>query len=188
MAQTALLSNTRQFTHLGVQYANPALPSHPPLGAELADIAAVSDGILGSEPDPRPTSSCQAASCLPQWANCTARVAFIICMLWVSRAYNRFMNVTTKPARHVGVRELKTNLSRYVAEVRDGAEVVVTDHGHPVARLVPIQGQTAMERLTALISRGEVTPRQTRGPRTVPRPIRLPGDATVSDLVPDQRQ
>ena len=109
-------------------------------------------------------------------------------MLWVSRAYNRFMNVTTKPARHVGVRELKTNLSRYVAEVRDGAEVVVTDHGHPVARLVPIQGQTAMERLTALISRGEVTPRQTRGPRTVPRPIRLPGDATVSDLVPDQRQ
>ncbi len=98
------------------------------------------------------------------------------------------MDVTTKPPRQVGVRELKTNLSRYVAEVRKGAEVVVTDHGHPVARLVPIQGQTGMERLAELISRGDVTPRQARGPRTVPRPVRLPGGATVSDLVPDQRR
>jgi prevent-host-death family protein len=108
--------------------------------------------------------------------------------LWFLGAYNEFMIVATKPPRQVGVRELKTNLSRYVAEVRDGGEVIVTDHGHPVARLVPIQGQTAMERLAALISRGEVTPRQTRGPRTVPRPVRLPGDATVSDLIPDQRR
>jgi prevent-host-death family protein len=98
------------------------------------------------------------------------------------------VDVTTKQARQVGVRELKTNLSRYVAEVREGAEVVVTDHGHPVARLVPIQGQTGMERLAELISRGEVTARQARGPRTVPRPVRLPRGATVSDLVPDQRR
>lgn len=86
------------------------------------------------------------------------------------------------------MRELKASLSRYLDEVREGAEVVVTDHGHPVARLVPIQGQTAMERLAALISRGEVTPRQTHGPRTPPRPVRLPRGATVSDLVPDQRR
>jgi prevent-host-death family protein len=98
------------------------------------------------------------------------------------------MDVTTKPAHQVGVRELKANLSRYVAEVREGAEVVVTDHGHPVARLVPIQGRTGMDRLAELISRGEVTPRQARGPRTAPRPVRLPRGATVSDLVPDQRR
>jgi len=88
----------------------------------------------------------------------------------------------------VGVRELKTNLSRYVAEVREGAELLVTHHGHPVARLVPIQGQTGMERLAPPISHREVTPRQSRRPRTVPRPVRLPGRATVSDLVPDQRR
>jgi prevent-host-death family protein len=88
----------------------------------------------------------------------------------------------------VGVRELKTNLSRYVAEVRGGAEVVVTDHGHPVARLVPIEDQTAMDRMAELIARGEVTPRQARGPRAVPDPIELPGGATVSDLVAEQRR
>jgi len=108
--------------------------------------------------------------------------------MWSPGIYNKLMSITTKPARQVGVRELKTNLSRYVAEVREGAEVVVTDHGHPVARLVPIQGQAGMERLAALISSGEVTPRQARGPRSVPRPVRLPGGATVSDLVPDQRR
>ena len=65
---------------------------------------------------------------------------------------------------------------------------MVTDHGHPVARLVPIEGQTGMERLAELIEKGEVTPRQNRGRRTVPRPVKLPGAATVSDLVPNQRR
>ena len=118
----------------------------------------------------------------------SASITIFIFALWFLCVYNMPMIVATKSARQVGVRELKTSLSRYLAEVRDGAEVIVTDHGHPVARLVPIQGQTAMERLAALISRGEVTPRHSRGPRTLPRPVRLPGDATVSDLVPDQRR
>lgn len=95
---------------------------------------------------------------------------------------------TTNPPRQVGVRELKTNLSRFVSEVRQGVEVVVTDHGHPVARLVPIQGQAGMERLAELIERGEVTPRRRRSPRRTPRPVKLPGSGTVSDLVADQRR
>ncbi len=37
----------------------------------------------------------------------------------------------------VGVRELRDSLSRHLASVRDGAEITVTDHGKPVARIVP---------------------------------------------------
>jgi prevent-host-death family protein len=87
----------------------------------------------------------------------------------------------------VGVRELKDNLSRYLAAVRDGGEVVVTDHGHPIARVVPIEGKSSAERLAELIAAGEAEPARKRV-RTVPRPVRLARGATVSDLVSEQRR
>lgn len=37
----------------------------------------------------------------------------------------------------VGVRELRQNLSRYLAEVKNGAAFVVTERGVEVARLTP---------------------------------------------------
>ena len=39
----------------------------------------------------------------------------------------------------VGAYEAKTHLPRLLAEVEAGGEVVITRHGHPVARLVPIR-------------------------------------------------
>jgi prevent-host-death family protein len=86
-----------------------------------------------------------------------------------------------------GVRELKDRLSHYLAVVRDGGEVLVTDHGRPVARMIPIEGKTGSERLAQLIAAGELTAAE-RLSRSAPRPIKLPGDATVSDLVKDQRR
>jgi len=38
---------------------------------------------------------------------------------------------------HVGVRELRQNLSRYLAEVKEGESFVVTERGREVARLTP---------------------------------------------------
>jgi len=37
----------------------------------------------------------------------------------------------------VGVRDLKTRLSKYLRQVRDGQVVVITDHGKPVGRIIP---------------------------------------------------
>ena len=39
--------------------------------------------------------------------------------------------------KRVGIRELKTTLSECVREVKAGRSIVVTEHGRPVARLVP---------------------------------------------------
>lgn len=39
--------------------------------------------------------------------------------------------------KQVGIFEAKTNLSSLVDEVENGAEVVITRHGKPVAKLVP---------------------------------------------------
>jgi prevent-host-death family protein len=86
----------------------------------------------------------------------------------------------------VGVRELKDNLSRYLARVRVGGEVIVTDHGRPVARVIGIQGKTSAERLAELVAAGQITPAPRRR-RAAPRPVELPGRGTVSDLVKEQR-
>jgi prevent-host-death family protein len=47
---------------------------------------------------------------------------------------------------NVGIRELKAHLSEYVARVAAGEEVVVTDRGRPVARVVPFAGVTEVDR------------------------------------------
>ncbi len=43
---------------------------------------------------------------------------------------------------YIGIREARINLSKLIRDVRDGMEIVITDRGTPVARLVPAQGQT----------------------------------------------
>jgi prevent-host-death family protein len=40
-----------------------------------------------------------------------------------------------------GVREARQGLSSLIAEVRKGREVVLTEHGRPVARLVPLRDE-----------------------------------------------
>ena len=42
-----------------------------------------------------------------------------------------------------GVADLKARLSEYLARVKSGEEVLVTDRGRPVARLVPVGVETA---------------------------------------------
>jgi prevent-host-death family protein len=82
----------------------------------------------------------------------------------------------------VGVRELRNHLSRYLHRVRDGDEVVVTDRGRAIARVVPVGGERVLDRL---IAEGVVAPARQRK-RPAARPIKTKG--TVSDLVGDQRR
>lgn len=49
----------------------------------------------------------------------------------------------------IGIRELRQRASRYLAVVRRGGTVQVTDRGRPVALLVPIPHGGAIERLSA---------------------------------------
>jgi len=82
----------------------------------------------------------------------------------------------------VGIRELRDGLSRHLAEVRKGRTVTVTDHGRPIARIVPVGPPGALERL---IAEGRVRPAKRRK-RPAPEPVATAG--TVSDLVVEQRR
>lgn len=57
---------------------------------------------------------------------------------------------------HVGVRELKNQLSRYLKRVQDGEEIVVTDHGRSVAKIVPAKSSGLRRRLEPLLREGAV--------------------------------
>ena len=82
----------------------------------------------------------------------------------------------------VGIRELRDGLSRYLAEVRAGRTLTVIDQGRPIARIVPVDEPSPLERL---IAEGFVQPARQRK-RSVPQPVEPSG--TVSDLVAEQRR
>ncbi len=82
----------------------------------------------------------------------------------------------------VGVRELRNNLSRYLERVRGGEEVIVTDRGSAVARVLPVTTERVLDRL---IAEGVVTPAP-QAKRRAGAPIK--GTGSVSDLIADQRR
>lgn len=80
---------------------------------------------------------------------------------------------------------LRATLKDWVAKARQGEEVVVTDRGVPVAKLVPVDTTPVIERLTreGVISR----PRSASRPKAVGRP-RVEAQGPVSQLVGEQRR
>jgi prevent-host-death family protein len=93
------------------------------------------------------------------------------------------MNVVTS---EVGIRTLRLELSRYLAAVQQGQEVVVTDHGRPIARLIPAQASN--HQLADLIDSGDAEAAQIAKDDWVPTPLDVAPGVTISDLVADQRQ
>lgn len=86
----------------------------------------------------------------------------------------------------MGIRELKATLSECVREVRAGRTIVVTDHGQPVARIIP-EAVSRGERVEALRQSGAIG---WSGRRLGPaKPAgRIRGGKTVADLVVENRE
>lgn len=94
-----------------------------------------------------------------------------------------------KKAGVIGVRELRTHLSAYLRDVARGGTVTIGDRRHqPIARLVPVERDPAMEHLERLAREGVV--RLGTGPKpggfrgVKPRP----GSKLVSDIVIESRR
>lgn len=88
------------------------------------------------------------------------------------------------------VSELKASLSKYVAHVKSGEEVVVTERGKPVAKLVPIprDDDPMTERMRDLERRGLVTLGTGRVPDEfwdMPMPDD-PGDSVLKALLEER--
>ena len=88
--------------------------------------------------------------------------------------------------KRIGIRELKSTLSECVREVRAGRTIVVTDHGRPVARIIP-EAVSLRERVEALTKAGAIS---WSGRRLRPaKPAgKVRGTKTVADLVVENRE
>lgn len=74
---------------------------------------------------------------------------------------------------NVGIREAKANLSKLLRMVEKGMEVVLTDRGRPVGKLVPIgKGELPLaSRIKEMETAGILEPVIGRSPRRLPPPI-----------------
>ena len=76
---------------------------------------------------------------------------------------------------YIGIREARINLSKLIRDVRSGMEIVITDRGNPVARLIPADNKTLSleERIKNYESCGliESCPRLEKDPAC---PVELP--------------
>ena len=53
----------------------------------------------------------------------------------------------------VGVKELKAKLSSYIAQAREGQEIIITDHGKDVALILPLSRER--RKVTSLLAEGK---------------------------------
>jgi antitoxin (DNA-binding transcriptional repressor) of toxin-antitoxin stability system len=87
------------------------------------------------------------------------------------------------------VRDLHEQLSRYIALVKKGEEVIVTEHGTIVARIVHTthSSQPLRQELLPLLQKGQITYPSQAINRDFPEPVKLPGKP-VSEMVLEDRR
>ncbi len=86
----------------------------------------------------------------------------------------------------VGIRELKTHLSRHLKRVRSGARLLVTDHGRSIATISPVE-PTEMTWVNQLIAEGAAEWSGGK-PTGAKNPVRLSGNRSASAVVLEDRR
>lgn len=83
----------------------------------------------------------------------------------------------------VGIRKFRAELSRWLERVGQGEEVVVTERGRPIARLI---GASRPSRMDELMAAGVIKPAKWPKQPAKRRGIKVRG--SISDLVSEQRR
>ena len=75
----------------------------------------------------------------------------------------------------VGIRDAKINLSKYLKMVQDGVEVIITDRGRPVGKIVPVKNKDLplADRVKRPATQGLLTAPSKQSARKIPPPIPL---------------
>jgi len=92
--------------------------------------------------------------------------------------------------KKASVTQLKTSLSEFLLGVKNGEEVLVTERGRPVARLIPALGaESGSERKRRLIRAGVLRPGSGRLPSDLlrPSPVADPEGKTLRVLLEERR-
>jgi prevent-host-death family protein len=88
-----------------------------------------------------------------------------------------------------GIKELKNQLSRYIALVKKGDDVLITERGRVIARVIPENHcrNSLRQALQTLVLKGQVIMPTREIEKNFPEPVKLPGKA-VSEIVLEDRR
>ena len=93
-------------------------------------------------------------------------------------------NSSLNPLRtSCGVRELRQSASQILNQVKNGTVVEITEHGVPVARLVPIKKSLYEEYIEA----GLIIPAKNPNWQPTKNPIKIKGDKTSTEVLMEIR-
>lgn len=92
-----------------------------------------------------------------------------------------------------GVAELKASLSEFLARVKAGDEVLITERGRPIARIIPVESTSLEEGVQQLIHKGVVRPPRKRMDESFLEELlaRVPADpdgAVLAALLAERRE
>lgn len=88
----------------------------------------------------------------------------------------------------VGIREAKIHLSRYLKMVRKGAQIIITDRGKPVGKIIPIDAAELplADRVKRLEDQGVIVRRHGKSPEKIPAAIPLANEIAQQILQQDR--
>ena len=86
----------------------------------------------------------------------------------------------------VGIRELKTHLSRHLKRVRSGARLLVTEHGRAIATINPVEAAADIEWAHELVAEGRAHWSGGK-PTGASKPVAATGKRTASLVVLEDR-
>jgi prevent-host-death family protein len=95
--------------------------------------------------------------------------------------------VSMQPIK-IGVREAKIQLSKLLEDVQKGREIIITNHGHPVGKIVPVteESLSLAERISRLERQGLIESRMAKDEHPLPAPLPLPDDLAQKYLQGDR--
>jgi prevent-host-death family protein len=87
----------------------------------------------------------------------------------------------------VGIRELKTHLSRYLKRVRSGARLVVTERGRSIATISPVEAPADVAWAQQLVAEGRAHWSGGK-PTGASNPVSVTGKRSASSVVIEDRR
>jgi prevent-host-death family protein len=90
--------------------------------------------------------------------------------------------------KQIGIREAKTNLSRYLGMVKQGREIILTERGHPIGKIVPMrQDEIPLKnRIKKLEDAGILDPK--KNIKNVTSPIPVKASKTALEYLQEDRE
>jgi prevent-host-death family protein len=88
----------------------------------------------------------------------------------------------------IGIREAKVNLSKLLKNVQKGKEIILTDRGKPVGKIVPMPADSLplAERVHELERQGWIEPRKKKPMKKLLIPIPIPDELAQKFLREDR--